>query len=60
MEQFLLTVRSLHKEARKYGMVLIKIALARSASPEEAAQHLGISLATLVRRNRMIRDYDHL
>jgi transcriptional regulator with PAS, ATPase and Fis domain len=53
-------VTSLHEEVRKYEMILIKNALARSASLEEAAQHLGISLATLVRRKRLIRHDDHL
>jgi transcriptional regulator with PAS, ATPase and Fis domain len=60
MEQSLLTVKLLHEEVRKYMMVFIKLALAGSASRDEAAQHLGIGLATLVRRKRTIRDDDHL
>jgi transcriptional regulator with PAS, ATPase and Fis domain len=37
-------------------MLLIKKALSTSTSLEEAAHRLGISLATLVRRKRLIRN----
>lgn len=51
--------RSLREEMERYEQALIKEALAHSSSLEEAAQHLGISLATLVRRKRVMRNNDH-
>ena len=52
--------KSLHAEVRKYETVLIKKALSKSTSLEEAAHRLGISLATLVRRKRLIRSDGYL
>jgi PAS domain S-box-containing protein len=51
--------RSLREEMDKYEQTLIKEELSHSTSLEEAAQHLGISLATLVRRKRAIRGNGH-
>ena len=51
-------VESLHEKTRKYEQTLIKQVLSRSTCLEEAAQHLGISLATLVRRKRLIKNDD--
>jgi transcriptional regulator with PAS, ATPase and Fis domain len=52
--------KSLHAELRKHETVLIKKALSKSTSLEEAAHRLGISLATLVRRKRVIRSDGYL
>ena len=49
-------VKSLHEELRRHEMVLIRKALSASSSLEEAAHRLGISLATLVRRKRLMRN----
>lgn len=51
--------KSLKTEMEKYEQTLIKDALSHSSSLEEAAQHLGISLATLVRRKRQIKNNGH-
>jgi len=49
-------VKSLREELRRHEMVLIRKALSASSSLEEAAHRLGISLATLVRRKRVMRN----
>jgi len=51
-------VKSLREEVKKYESKLIKKALSQAGTLEEAAHRLGVSLSTLTRRLRMIRN-DH-
>jgi PAS domain S-box-containing protein len=51
--------RPLREEVERYEQAIIKETLSHSGSLEEAAQHLGISLATLVRRKRAMRNNGH-
>jgi len=51
------SARPLRHEMRKYELALIEKTLAQSSSLGDAAQHLGISLSTLVRRKRVLKSY---
>jgi DNA-binding NtrC family response regulator len=50
---------SLKEEVEKYELKLIRKVLSRSTTLEETAQHLGISLSTLTRRMRIIKNDGH-
>jgi transcriptional regulator with PAS, ATPase and Fis domain len=47
---------SLREEVERYELKLIKQVVARSGTLEEAAHRLGVSLSTLTRRLRVIRN----
>lgn len=52
-------VKSLKEEVEKYELKLIRKVLSRSTTLEETAHHLGISLSTLTRRMRIIKNDGH-
>ncbi len=52
-------VKSLKEEVERYELSLIKKGLSRSATLEEAAYKLGISLSTLTRRIRILKNDGH-
>ena len=52
-------MKSLKEEVKKYELKLIRKVLSRSTTLEETAHHLGISLSTLTRRMRTIKNDGH-